>query len=60
MLAALRSFAVEVSTPSTFSKRKTQLLKQIILAAKPPSSEAQATRQHLDLKKLTVIAGILA
>lgn len=55
MLAALRSSAVEVSTPSTFSKRKMQLLKQIILAVKLPSSEAQATRQHLELKKLTVI-----
>jgi hypothetical protein len=55
MLAVLRSLAVEVPTPSTFSERKTQLLGQIILAVKRLCSGVQATRQHLDSKKFEVV-----
>ena len=55
MLSVLRSLAIEVPTPSTFSERKTQLLGQIILAVKQLGSKAQPTRQHLDSKKFAVI-----
>ncbi len=55
MLAVLTSLAVEVPTPSTFSERKAQLLGQVILAVKQLCSGVQATRQHLDSKKLTVV-----
>lgn len=55
MLAVLTSLAVEVPTPSTFSERKAQLLGQVILAVKQLCSGVQATRQHLDSKKLAVV-----
>ncbi len=55
MLAVLRSLAVEVPTPSTFSERKAQLLRQVILAVKQLCCRVQATRQPLDSKKLEVV-----
>lgn len=55
MLAVLGALGVDVPAPSTFSERKTQLLGQVILAVKQLCCEVQATRQHLDSKKLAVI-----
>ncbi len=55
MLAVMISLGVKVPAPSTFSERKASLLAQIILAVKQLCSGIQATRQHLDSKKLEVV-----
>ncbi len=55
MLEVLASLEVEVPAPSTFSERKAALLAQVVLAVKQLCSGVQATRQHLDSKKLEVV-----
>ena len=55
MLAVLGSLGIEVPAPSTFCERKASLLTQIILAVKQLCSQIQATRQHLDSKKVEVV-----
>ncbi len=55
MLAVMISLGVKVPAPSTFSERKASLLAQVILAVKQLCSGIQATRQHLDSKKLEVV-----
>ncbi len=56
MLEVMASLGVQVPAPSTFSERKARLLGPIILAVKQLCSRTQATRQHLDSKKLEVVA----
>jgi hypothetical protein len=56
MLEVMASLGVQVPAPSTFSERKALLLGHIILAVKQFCSRTQATRQHLDSKKLEVVA----
>jgi len=55
MLAVLGALGIDVPAPSTFSERKTQLLGQLVLAVKQLCSGVQATRQHIDSKKLEVV-----
>jgi hypothetical protein len=55
MLAVMISLGVKVPAPSTFSERKAALLAQLVLAVKQLCSGVQATRQHLDSKKLEVV-----
>ena len=55
MLAVLRSLGQTVPAPSTFAERKTALLGQLIVAVKQFCARTQATKQHLDSKKLAVI-----
>ena len=55
MLEVAASFGVDVPVPSTFCERKRLLLGQIILAVKHLCSKQQATKQHLDSKKLEVV-----
>ena len=49
------SLGVKVPASSTFSERKAALLAQVVLAVKQLCSGVQATRQHLDSKKLEVV-----
>ncbi len=55
MLEVAASFGVEVPAPSTFCERKGLLLGPIILAVKQLCAAQQATKQHLDSKKLEVV-----
>lgn len=55
MLAVLASLDKAVPAPSTFAERKAALVTQIILAVKQLCSAQNATKQHLDSKKLEVI-----
>jgi hypothetical protein len=55
MLEVLASLGRKVPAPSTFAERKAGLVMQIILAVKQLCSGQEATRQHLDSKKLEVI-----
>jgi hypothetical protein len=62
MLEVLVSLEVDVPSPATFSERKALLLGQVILAVpsgcfalKQLCSQVQATKQHLDSKKLEVV-----
>ena len=54
MLEVLASLNNEVPAASTFAERKALLVTQIILAVKQLCSTQNATRQHLDSKKLEV------
>lgn len=54
MLAILTSLGIVVPAPSTFAERKAALIAQLILAVKQ-LCQVQASRQHLDSKKLEVV-----
>lgn len=61
MLAVLASLEVSVPAPSTFCERKTALVGQsagfplVIILAIKQLCQVQASRQHLDSKKLEVV-----
>lgn len=60
MLAVLVLLGKDVPAPTTFCERKAVLLGQIILVVKRLCADGQATKQHLDSKKLEVIDPIRA
>lgn len=55
MLEVLASLDKDIPAASTFAERKALLVMQIILAVKQLCSTQNATKQHLDSKKLEVI-----
>ena len=55
MLEVLKSLEQKAPAPSTFAERKVGLVMQILSAVKQLCSAQNATRQHLDSKKLEVI-----
>lgn len=55
MLRVLHSLGVTVPSAATFCERKAGLMGQLILAVKQLCAGVEATKQHLDSKKLAVV-----